>query len=218
MYKAVVFDMDGVLIDSEKIYRRCWKKNGMSIGIPEGEMEHICDRVAGGNVTSNARVFREIMGETFDYIAFRAETMRMFAEYVDEHGLSLKPGVKETLDYLKAHGVRLALATSTVRELAQQRLMMTGLQGYFDEQVCGDEITEGKPSPDIYLKACSKLGVRPEDAVGVEDSINGVIASDTAGLHTVMVVDLIPPNDITAKHAERVYYHMKDMLELFEEL
>lgn len=216
MYKAVVFDMDGVLIDSEKIYRLCWKKNGMSIGIPEDEMERICDRVAGGNKTSNARVFREVMGEDFDYLAFRERTMQMFAGYVGEHGLELKPGVRETLDALKAHGMRIALATSTVRELAEDRLDMVGLTGYFDEKVCGDEITEGKPAPDIYLKACEKLGVSPEDAVGVEDSINGVIASDTAGLYTVMVVDLIPPNEITEQHADRVYHSMKDMLEIFE--
>lgn len=216
MYKAVVFDMDGVLIDSEKIYRMCWKKNGMSIGIPEDEMEVICDRVAGGNKKSNGRVFKEVMGEDFDYLAFREKTMEMFAEYADEHGLELKPGVKETLEFLREHGVKIALATSTVREPAEERLARVGIQDYFDAKVCGDEITEGKPAPDIYLNACRKLGVEPEMAVGVEDSINGVISAHTAGLYTVMVVDLIQPNDITAQNADEVYYNMKDMCTLWK--
>lgn len=216
MYKAVVFDMDGVLIDSEKIYRMCWKKNGMSIGIPEDEMEVICDRVAGGNKSSNARVFREVMGESFDYLAFRARTMEMFAEYADEHGIELKPGVRDTLEFLRQRDVKIALATSTVRELAEDRLARVGIQDYFDAKVCGDEIVEGKPAPEIYRKACEKLGVPPETAIGVEDSINGVISADTAGLFTVMVVDLISPNEITAQHTDRVYYHMKDMWELFD--
>lgn len=215
MYKAVVFDMDGVLIDTEKIYRMCWKKNGMSIGIPEDEMETVCDRVAGGNKTSNGRVFKEIMGEDFDYLAFRARTMELFDEYASEHGIEIKPGVRETLELLRARNVRIALATSTARELAEKRLEQVGILKYFDEKVCGDEIINGKPAPDIYLKACEKLGVHPGDAVGVEDSINGVIAADTAGLYTVMVVDLIKPNEITEKHADKVYYNMKEMQELF---
>ena len=172
MYKAVVFDMDGVLIDTEKIYRLCWKKNGMSIGIPENEMETVCDRVAGGNKTSNARVFKAIMGEDFDYLAFRQITLELFDEYVVEHGIDIKPHVAETLRFLRDKGIKIALATSTERARAEKRLMDVGIAEYFDEKVCGNEIAHGKPEPDIYLKACEKLQVDPEDAVAVEDSVN----------------------------------------------
>lgn len=215
MYKAAVFDMDGVLIDSEKIYRRCWKANGISIGIPADEMESVCDRVAGGNKSSNAKVFREIMGEDFDYLSFRQRTMDMFTDYVAEHGVELKPGVVETLEFLSQHGVKIALATSTVKERADKTLDGVHLLDYFDECVYGDEIAEGKPAPDIYEKACEKLGVLPSEAVAVEDSVNGVISADTAGLFTVMVVDLIQPNEVTSQHTDRVYDNISSICELF---
>ena len=216
MYRAVVFDMDGVLVDTEKIYRKCWKENGMSIGIPEAQMENVCDRVAGGNKTSNARVFKEIMGEDFDYLAFRQRTMDLFDEHVEKYGIDIKPHVEDTLRFLKEHGVKIALATSTARTRAQQRLDSVGIAGYFDEKVCGDEITHGKPEPDIYLKACGKLGVNPDEAVAVEDSVNGIISASRAGLCTVMVVDLIKPNGITREHAYKPFYDIEDICSLFE--
>ena len=215
MYKAVVFDMDGVLVDTEKIYRLCWKKNGMSIGIPDDEMEHVCDRVAGGNKTTNARVFKDIMGEDFQYLPFRQRTMDLFAEYVAEHGVEIKRPVAETLGFLQSRGIRIALATSTGRERAMQRLSHVGILDFFEEMVCGDEIVKGKPNPDIYIRACEKLGISPEEAVAVEDSVNGVISADTAGLYTVMVVDLIKPNDITEQHADQTFYDIKDICSLF---
>lgn len=215
MFKAAVFDMDGVLLDTEKVYRLCWKKNGMDIGISEAEMEVICERIAGGTKKHNGRVFKERMGEDFDYLAFRAKTMEMFEAYLVEHGIDVKPGVPETLKALKDMGVRLGLATSTYKTLAINRLTKTGLYEFFDEKVFGDEIEDGKPKPDIYLRACEKLGVKPEEAIGVEDSINGVIASSSAGLHTVMVVDLIQPNEITREKAANTYDHFSDIMELF---
>lgn len=215
MFKAVVFDMDGVLLDTEKVYRLSWKKNGMDIGIPEAEMDIICEKVAGGTKKHNAKVFQEKMGEDFDYLEFRKKTFSMFEEYLLEHGIDVKPGVPETLRALKEKGIRLGLATSTERTNAIDRLTKTGLYEFFDEKVFGDEIENGKPDPDIYLRACEKLGVKPEEAIGVEDSINGVIASSTAGLYTVMVVDLIQPNDLTREKAANIYYNISDILELF---
>lgn len=215
MFKAVVFDMDGVLLDTEKVYRICWKKNGMSLGISEAEMNEICDKLAGGTKKHNAGIFKEKLGEDFDYLKFRQKVMDMFESHLLEHGIEIKPGVAETLQILKQKGIPLALATSTDREHATDRLLKTGLFGFFDETVFGDEIENGKPSPDIYLKACNKLGVLPETAIGVEDSMNGVIAASAAGLYTVMVVDLIKPNEIIRNRTDKIYVTMTDMLELF---
>lgn len=214
-YRAVVFDMDGVLLDTEKVYRLCWKKNGMSIGIPEGKMDEICDKIAGGTKSTNARVFKDVMGEDFAYLPFRQKTIDMFEQYLLDNGIDLKDGVVDTLAFLKEKGVKIALATSTDRARAENKLVKTGLFQYFDELVFGDEIERGKPYPDIYLTACKKLNVEPRNAIGVEDSINGVISAGDAGLYTVMVIDLIKPNDITKKRANRTYDNIRKICELF---
>lgn len=215
--RAVAFDMDGVLIDSEKVYRMCWLKNGLSIGIPENEMSKICDRMAGGTKKTNAHVMKEKMGEDFDYLAFRQRTVDMVEAYMNEHGVELKHGVIETLKTLKARGIKMAVATSTDRERAEDKLVRSGLLPYFDDVICGDEIEHGKPYPDIYLKACEKLGTKPEETVGVEDSINGVTASHAAGLYTLMVIDLIQPDEETKKKADRISDDIFELTELFED-
>ena len=214
-YNAVVFDMDGVLTDTEKVYRQCWTMNGMSEGLTAQQMKAVCDRLAGGTRATNALVVKEYLGEDFDYIPFRKKTMDMFQEYIDEHGIDLKSNVVSTLTELKRRGVKMALATSTDRQKAVDRLTRTGLIDFFDETVCGDEVERGKPHPDIYLKACEKLKVSPDRAVAVEDSVNGVISASDAGLCTVMVVDLIMPNDTTNERTDKTCYNIKEILELF---
>lgn len=214
-FQAVAFDMDGVLLDTEKVYRKCWLANGRSIGIPEDEMTVICEKMAGGTKAHNGRVMKERMGEDFDYLSFRKRTVDMVDEYIRLNGVEIKNGVVETLNTLKNLGIRMAVATSTDRNKAVERLTRAGIIKYFDAFVFGDEIENGKPNPDIYLKACEKLGAAPEDTVGVEDSINGVTASSAAGLYTVMVIDLISPNDYLKRTADKIYDIMPEMVELF---
>ncbi len=215
-FLAVAFDMDGVLLDTEKVYRKCWMANGQSIGIPDDEMSAICDRMAGGTKVHNARVMKDRMGEDFDYLTFRQRTVDMVDQYLKEYGVELKNGVYETLRTLKRLGIKMAVATSTDKKKATDRLTRAGIIQFFDAFVFGDEIERGKPNPDIYLKACEKLNVSPKETVGVEDSINGVTASSEAGLYTVMVVDLIQPNDYLRATADKIYSQMPEMTELFQ--
>lgn len=214
--QAVVFDMDGVIFDSEKLYRKHWMITGREYGIPEEKMRKLCDQIAGATRERNARLMKSNFGEDFDYDRFRERTMtRMDAEIL-EHGVELKPGVREIFHYLKEHGCKMALATSTQKERAQPNLRKAGIIEEFDAILYGGTVERGKPAPDIYLRACEALGVKPSEAVGIEDSINGVQASAAAGLYTIMVVDLIEPTDEIRALADHVCDSLFEVMDLLD--
>lgn len=217
MIKAVVFDMDGVIFDSEKLYRKHWKISGKDIGISEEEMEIVCNKLAGATKEVNENMMKKRFGEDFDYMTFRQITMDRMDEDIREHGIDIKPGVMELFNYLKANNIKMALATSTSRERATRNLKNANLYQYFDKLVFGDSIVHGKPAPDIYLAACKELGVESEEAIGVEDSINGVMSSHNAGLYTVMVIDIIKPTaEIRDVYADKILDSLVEIIELME--
>lgn len=214
MFEAVVFDMDGVITDTEKLYRRFQMEEGRRRGIPEDVLVYACDHIAGGNKFSNKPIFESIVGRGIDYMEFREKLMANLDAYIAANGVELKYGVKETLAYLKDKGIKIGLATSTIRERAIGYLTAHGIYKYFDKLVFGNMVEHGKPAPDIYLKACEELGVEPAKAVAVEDSINGIKSAGVAGLYPVMVVDLIKPNDEIAPYVKQVYEDMTHLREI----
>ena len=205
MFQAVVFDMDGVITDTEKLYRRFQLEEGKKLGIPDDVMVVACERIAGGTKYTNKSRFEDVVGRGIDYLDFRAAVIRKLDAHIRTYGVELKPGVADTLKYLKEKGAKVGLATSTVRERATGYLKAHHIDRYFDELVFGDTVAHGKPAPDIYLKACEMLDVRPEEAIAVEDSINGIVSAGRAGMYPVMVIDLIEPNDTTKQYAKKVY-------------
>ena len=217
MIKAVVFDMDGVIFDSEKLYRKHWMITGAEYGIPEETMRELCNLIAGSTKERNEKLMKSRFGEDFDYMTFRERTMSRMDEDIMQNGVELKPGVMELFDYLKKNEYKIGLATSTQQERAERNLKNAGILSYFDKIVYGGIVENGKPAPDIYLKACRDLGVNPEEAIGIEDSINGVKSSSTAGLYTIMVVDLIEPTEEIRLMTNRIFDSLFDVLDLLKE-
>lgn len=216
MIKAVVFDMDGVIFDSEKLYRKHWMISAKEYGLDEEVMKGLLDKIAGATKERNEKLMRFHFGEDFDYMAFRESTMTRMDEDIRENGVELKPGVKELFNYLKGHGYLIGLATSTVKERAERNLKRAGLISYFDGIMYGGIVAHGKPAPDIYEHACQILGVDTSEAIGVEDSINGIISSHAAGLYTIMVIDLIQPNDEAKEAADQIYDSLFEVKALLE--
>lgn len=216
MIKAVVFDMDGVIFDSEKLYRKHWMISAKEYGLDEEVMKTLLDKIAGATKERNEKLMKDHFGQDFDYMAFRESTMTRMDKDIDENGVELKPGVRELFNYLKGHGYMIGLATSTVKERAERNLKRAGLISYFDGIMYGGIVTNGKPAPDIYEHACQLLGVPVSEAIGVEDSINGIISSHAAGLYTIMVVDLIQPNDEVRAIADQIYDSLFEVKELLE--
>lgn len=190
---AVVFDMDGVIFDSEKMVIICWKEVAQKYGIEN--IEYACKQCLGTNKDASRARFKEIYGQDFPYDTYKAEMSALFHERCSGGKLPLKPGVNELLEYLKSQKKKIALASSTRREVVLRELEDGGVLSYFDKVICGDMVERSKPFPDIYLKACEEIGVEPEMAVAIEDSYNGIRSANRAGLQSIMVPDLIEAND-----------------------
>lgn len=214
MIKAVVFDMDGVIFDSEKLYRKHWMITGEEYNIPEATMRELCNRIAGATKEHNEKLMKSYFGEDFDYNTFRGKTMERMDEDIRQNGLDLKPGVKELFHFLKERGIKIGLATSTMQQRAERNLRNAGILEEFDQIIYGGTVPNGKPAPDIYLKACEELGVAPAEAMGIEDSINGVKSASAAGLYTVMVIDLIEPTEEIRPLANQIYHSLFEVINL----
>lgn len=191
--QAVLFDMDGVIFDSEIKVIECWKDIAEKYGF--GDIETPCYEALG----TTREIAREIMlahyGADFPYDAYKDEMAALFHARYGEGRLPKKKGVEELLQFLHMHNLKVALASSTRREVVTQELRDGGLLDYFDAVICGDMVARSKPEPDIFLKACEVLGVAPEHAVGIEDSYNGMRALAAAGITAIMVPDLKQPTD-----------------------
>ena len=192
-FKAFVFDMDGLIFDSERIVQRSWNISGQKLGL--GNIgEHIYYTL-GLSRAGRKKYYEENIRKDFPFDEFSALTRKTFFEIVENEGLPMKKGVKEILAFGKENGIKLALATSSSRDYAMKCLKDAGIDIYFDGIVCGDMVSHSKPDPEIYLKACELVGVNPEDGVAFEDAPAGIESAYRAGMKVVMVPDLVQPSE-----------------------
>ena len=191
--KAVVFDMDGVLFDTEVVCMKAWMAIAEKNGLPD--MEEIFPQCIGLNSNDSRQIVLKAYGEDFDYPAFRQQSSEWLQEYMAENGLPVKPGAPQILEWLKGAGYAIGLASSTRSSSVYRYLEQSGLKGYFSVVITGDMIEHSKPRPDIYLMACDRLGVQPEEAYAIEDSPNGIRSAHAAGMCPIMVPDMIEPDE-----------------------
>lgn len=204
--------MDGVILDSEKLYVRFWQEAGKSCGYPFEKKHALAIRSLARKYAIER--LKGFFGESFDYDAVRNKRIELMDNYVNEHGIDLKPYAKSTLKALKARGYKIALATATPPERAKRYLTGSGLYDYFDKIVCSAMVRLGKPEPDIYLKACEEVGFSPEECIAVEDSPNGIQSAYRAGCKAVMVPDMDEPDDNTRAMTYALIKNLKELLDL----
>ena len=190
MIKNIVFDMDGVLLDTEAVFMRCWKKLGEELHLPN--VEETARKCIGITVTQTEALFQKEYGEKYPCESYVGAANAIFYRQEAEQGIPEKPGVHELFAYLKEQNYRIGLASSTQQAVYRQ-MKAAGIFDDFDVIVCGDMVTKSKPNPDIYLKACELMKVDPKECYAVEDSYNGIRAAHAAGMKAIMVPDLLEP-------------------------
>ena len=193
MIKAVIFDMDGVLIDTEKHYFACWLQASKEAGFPFTKEQALSLRSCDAKIAEKR--MKEIFGEEFDYYAIRERRRQLVKETLEQCGLEMKPEVEETLKLLREKGIKIAVATATPLDRTREHLTQLGIMELFDSIVSAKEVEHGKPAPDVYLYACEQIGEKPEHCIAVEDSPNGILSAYRAGLKPVMVPDLTQPDE-----------------------
>jgi HAD superfamily hydrolase (TIGR01509 family) len=211
--KAVVFDMDGLLVDTETVIFRAMQHAAGSIG---GELPFATfQRMVGLQDAVSDAIVVEHFGEGFDLAAW-SKAVRAHAHEEMAAGVALKTGVIEILDYLAAVGLPCAIATSSGLAAVQRNLGPGNLVGRFGALITKEVQTRGKPHPEPFLKAAEALGVDPADCLGLEDSYNGVRAASSAGMMTIMVPDMLDPTEEMETLCIRIARDLHEVRDLLE--
>lgn len=216
MKAGIVFDMDGVIFDTEALILSCWMHVGERYGI--ANLEHVFRQCIGVNQTETRNIVRRQLGEAFDYERLRRETSLLFRKKTEKFGIPVKPGARELLAYLEDSGCLIGLASSTRREVVDKQLGQAGLLPFFQVIVGGDMVSHSKPHPEIYEHACRELGVDPAETYAIEDSLHGVHAACSAGMKVLMVPDLLEPDEETRQLAFAVYPSLVEVLSFFRQI
>lgn len=216
MLEAVIFDMDGVIFDSEALVISTWKQIADKYGIEN--VEKVCMECLGTNHQATVKIFKKYYGEAFPYEVYKKEMAELFHAQAAGGRLAQKPGITELLKFLRSKGIKTGLASSTREEVVRRELSEGGLIAYFNQIICGDMVKRSKPEPDIYLEACRRLQVKPENCYGIEDSYNGVRALKSAGMHPVMVPDLAEPTEEMEALAECILPSLYEVREYLKKI
>ncbi|MFZ4858302.1 MAG: HAD family hydrolase [Desulfuromonadaceae bacterium] len=212
-FTTAVFDMDGTLFDSERLAIECWQTAFRDIGvlISSSELEAV---IGVDGPTTRAYLNRYVPeGTGFEELMLSVRAIRQ--GWVAEHGLTLKPGAVELLSLLHGRGVRIGLATTTHTERTLDNLHGAGIARFFRAIVCGDQVAQCKPHPEIYLKALAELEADCTDAVALEDSVHGIIAAHAAGMRVIHIPDI---KKIDAATERLVHRQFESFLELHDEI
>lgn len=211
--KGVLFDMDGVIFDTEKAYLETWTKVFKSYGYDLKRETYIS--IMGTGRDNAVRTFKEALGNDIPMEDMYKDKDRILKEIIESGSVPLKPGAVEILTYLRENNIKTALATSARMWRAETQLKMSGIKDMFDKITCGDEIKNLKPDPDIFLKSAQKLALNPDECIVIEDSPAGIQAAFNAGMYGIHVEDLKEADATIKKYCQA---NFKNLMEIKEYL
>jgi HAD superfamily hydrolase (TIGR01509 family) len=211
---AVIFDLDGLLFDTERVADRALSRALADMGITAPA--DLYEKMIGRSIRNAARQLRAEFGDDFDAEGAIAQADRYFDQFIAEEGIPQKPGVLELLDTIDQLELKKAVASSSPREYVERKLTNTGIINRFHAIVSADEISRGKPAPDIFLKAAELLQKDPVNCLVLEDSIAGIKGADAAGMSVIMVPDIVQPTEEIRTATYRVCETLHDVCLLLE--
>ena len=214
--RGLLFDMDGVVIDSEKLYTRFWRAAAAELGFPM-TLDQALQLRSLGRGPGQAKL-ESFFGPSVSYDAIRTRRIELMEAYIAEHGVEEKPGIRELLAYLKEKGIPCAITSSSSIPIIRRHLGNLGLLEGFTALCSGKDVPHGKPAPDIYLHGAATLGLKPEECLAIEDSPAGIEAAYRAGTHPVMVPDQDQPSEETLAKCFARADSLTDLIMLLESL
>lgn len=200
---AVVFDMDGLMFDTEKVFVEAWDYAGEKAGL--GKLGYMSIRTLGMNEALINSIWLEEFGIVYETSDLRKYSKEFINSYYEHNKVPIKKGLIPLLHYLKNNNYKLAVASSSPKRVVHKHLKDANVFDEFDGVICGDMIANSKPAPDIYIRACEILGEEPSSCYALEDSINGIISSHTAGCKAIMIPDLLEPTEEAKTILHRLY-------------
>ena len=207
MKRGAIFDMDGTLFDTEKLYRRAWLEAAPEFG--EEKNYELPTAISGSNLgEASYRIIRKFY-PNIDAKAYLARVLELVNDW-HEKNLELMAGVEEILNFFKTSGVKMAVASSAPVEVIEENLLRANLRGYFEILVGGDKVANGKPAPDIFLLAAKELNLEPNDCYIFEDSLNGIRSAYSSGGAAIMIPDQVQPTEEIKKLCTAIFPNLNE--------
>lgn len=209
MIKAIIFDMDGLMIDSERVTFECYQERLKDMNLTMDE--EFYKTLLGKPIKGIYQRFYDVYGNDFPIQNVIQDVHQLMAERFETEGVPVKKGLVELLHYLKDNNYKTIVATSSNRDRVDKILAQAKITEFFDDSICGDEVTKGKPNPEVFLKSCQKLGVNVDEAIVLEDSEAGIQASYDANIKVICIPDMKYPEK---QYEEKTIKILKDLTEV----
>jgi HAD superfamily hydrolase (TIGR01509 family) len=212
MIKAIILDMDGTMFDTEPLWKIAFQKSGHDLGY--NITEEIHTKTIGSNQTDLNKILENEFGEEFPFEEFSTKYVENMKSIIEEYGVSIKPGLKELLDYLINNNYQIAIASSSSLMMIKNNLKKANIdENIFKTIVSGENFINGKPNPEIFLKTCELLNVEPQDTIVIEDSNNGIKAAFSAGCIPILIPDV---DRIKEEVKSMAKYELNSLLEVID--